>query len=184
MRISKKTDASSDRVSKSLSKSKTKATGSKTRKAITQVTSPTATVKPRVTSTITSNRSVAKQTSAKLKNSITKKPALVQSPSRNVRSTRTLLHKRAESSHVARFDDVRSHSYVVPPSVNNVRVQSLATENMELQRRLNERSPSLHSRRGSLTSLSCNARGTTCDNFTIATAFNKEGSIEVIKELR
>ena len=53
------------------------------------------------------------------------------------------MHKRAESSNVARFEDVRSLSYSMLPSVNRERVNSLIHENEQLKKKLNEQlSPS------------------------------------------
>ena len=66
------------------------------------------------------------------------------SPYRSARSNNSKsMHKRAESSNVARFEDVRSLSYSMLPSVNRERVNSLIHENEQLKKKLNEQlSPS------------------------------------------
>lgn len=161
-KLAKKRGPSTERGS--LTRAKTVPPKKQVRKAVTQVTSPKSLVgKSKVCSTLTTIRSVTKP-SAPQQSKTTNKKA---STARLSRSTKSL-HKRAETSVVARFDDVRSSTFVVAPSINNGRVHSLASENMDLQRRLNEQSPSLHSRRGSLTSLSCKAKAI-CENFSSAT---------------
>lgn len=87
------------------------------------------------------------------------------------------MHKRAESSNVPRFTEVRGgggkEALVLPLNLHQ-RVQSLLSENESLKRRLKEKSPSLTRR-----SIGANSIAKAiCDNFN-----NKETDIE-IKDLK